>query len=63
MEDANFENLLIKDSSWTINENHISPLNHINPSLIQEFFELKVTPYSFRNDNLLSPSMEPTLPR
>ena len=37
MEDANFENLLIKDSSWTIQENHISPLNHINPSIMQEF--------------------------
>ena len=54
IEDANFEDLLIKESSWTIHENnihtlligiykslnHISPLNHI-------------TPYSLRNSNLL----------
>ena len=56
MEDANFEDLLIKDSSWTIHENNIrtllieicKSLNHISPPIVQEFFNLKVTPYSLR---------------
>ena len=61
MEDANFEDLLIEDSSWTVHENNIhtllieiyKSLNHISPLLKQEFFDLKVTPYSVRNNNLL----------
>ena len=61
MEDANFEDLLIKDSSWTIHENNIrtllieihKSLNHISPPIMQEFFDLKVTPYSLQNNNLL----------
>ena len=61
MEDANFEDLLIKDSSWTIHENNIhtllieiyKSLNHISPPIMQEFFDLKVTPYSLRNNNML----------
>ena len=28
-------------------------LNHISAPIMQEFFDLKVTPYSFRNNNLL----------
>ena len=62
MEYANFEDLLTKDSSWTIHENNIhtllieiyKSLNHISPPIMQEFFDLKVTPYSFRNSNLLT---------
>ena len=54
MEDANLEDLLTKDSSWTILENNIDillieickSLNHISPFIMQEFFDLKVTPYS-----------------
>ena len=58
MEDANFEDLLIKDSSWTIHEKNIhtlliQSLNHSSPPVMQEFFDLKVTPYSLRNNNLL----------
>ena len=61
MEDANFEDLLIKDSSWAIHENNVhtllmeiyESLNHISPSIMQEFFDLKVTPYSLRNNNIL----------
>ena len=61
MEDANFEDLLIKDSSWNIHENNIhtllieiyKSLNHISPPIMQEFFDLKVTPYSLRNNNIL----------
>ena len=59
MENANFEDLLTKDSSCTIHENNIhiveiyKSLNHISPPIMQEFFDLKVTPYSLRNNNLL----------
>ena len=62
MEDANFEDLLTKDSSWTIHENNIHTLsieiykclNHISPPIMQEFLNLKVAPYSLRNNNLLT---------
>ena len=61
MEDANFEDLLAKDSARTIHENNIhtlligiyKSLNYISPSIVQEYFNLKVTPYSRRNNNLL----------
>ena len=60
IEDSNFEDLLIKDSSWTIHENNIhtkieiyKSLNPISPPIMQEYFDLKVTPYSLRNNNLL----------
>ena len=61
MEDANFEDLLIKDSPWAIHENNIhtllieiyKSLNHISLPIMQEFFDLKVTPYSFQNNNPL----------
>ena len=54
MGDANFEDLLIKDSSWTIHENNIhtllieiyKSLNHISSPIMQEFYDLKVTSYS-----------------
>ena len=54
MEEANFEGLLTKDGSWTIHENNIYTLlieiykspNHSSPPIMQEFFDLKVTPYS-----------------
>ena len=60
MEDADFEDLLIEDSSWTIHENNIhallieicKSLSHISPPIMQEFYDLKVTPYSLRNNNL-----------
>ena len=61
MKDANFEDLLIKDRSWTIHENNIHTLsieickspNHISPPIMQEFFDLKFTPYILQNNNLL----------
>ena len=54
MEDAKFEDLLIKDSSWIIHENNIhallieiyKSLNYISPPIMQELFDLKVTRYS-----------------
>ena len=60
MEYANFEDLLIKDNSWTIHENNVhtllieiyKSLNHNSPPIMQEFFDLKVTPYSLRNNSL-----------
>ena len=60
MEDANFEDLLIKDSSWIIHEKNIhtllieiyKSLNHASPPIMQEFFDLKVAPYSIRNNNI-----------
>ena len=62
MKDANFEDLLIKDNSWTIHENNThtllievyKSLNHISPTVMQEFFDLKVTLYSLRKNSLHS---------
>ena len=61
MQDANFEDLLINDSSWTVHKNNThtllieiyKSLNHISPPIIQEFFDLKVTLYSLWNNNIL----------
>ena len=61
LEDTNFEDLLLKDNSWTIHENNIhnllieiyKSLNNISPVIMQDFFNLKVIPYSLRNNNLL----------
>ena len=61
MEDSNFKDLLIKDSSWTTHENNIlaslieiyKSLNHISPPIMQEVYDIKVTPYSLRNKNLM----------
>ena len=55
MEDANFEGLLIKDSSWTIQENNIHTLliEISSPPIMQEFFDLKATPYCLRNNHIL----------
>ena len=61
MEDENFEDLLIEDTSWTIHENNLHTLlieickflNHITLPKMQEFFGLKVTPFSLRDNNLL----------
>ena len=52
MEDANFEDLLIKDNSWTIHENNIhtllieiyKSLDHISPPIMQKFFRFKRFP-------------------
>ena len=49
MENADFEDLLIKDSSWTTHENNIhtllieiyEPRNHIGPPIMQKSFDLK----------------------
>ena len=64
-----FRSLLIKDNSWTIHESNIhtllieiyKSLNNISPIIMQDFFDLKVTPYSLRNNNLLKLSKTNTL--
>ena len=56
-----FEDLLIKGSSWAIQENNVQKLlieinrhlNHISFPIMQEFFDLQVTPYSLRISSLL----------
>ena len=56
MEKANFENLLriaLGLFMKTIFSEIHKPLNHISPPIMQEFFDLKVTPYNLRNNNLL----------
>ena len=60
MKDANFEDLLIKGCCWTVHENNsytllieiYKSLNHISSPIMQEFFDLKVTPYSLQNNSL-----------
>ena len=61
MEDANFEDLLLKDNSWNVRENNIHTLlietdksiNNLSPSVMKEFFDLKNTRYDLRNKQLL----------
>ena len=59
MKDANFEDLLrialelfMKTTFTPLIEIYMS-LNHVSSPIMQEFFGLKVTPYSLRNINLL----------
>ena len=55
IEDANFEDLLIKDSSRTIHEKYFhtlvveiyKSLKHISPPIMQDFFDLKVAVNNF----------------
>ena len=63
MEDANFEDLLLKDNSWNVHENNIHTLlieigksiNNLTSPIIKDlfFFDLKNTPYNLRNKQLL----------
>ena len=51
MEDANFEDLLLKDNSWNVHENNIHTLlieiyksiNNLSPAIMKYFFDLKNT--------------------
>ena len=53
MEDANFEDLLLKDNLWNDHENNIRTLlteiyksmNNLSPPIIKDFFDLKNTRY------------------
>ena len=62
MEDANFEDLLLKDNSWNVHENNIHTLlieigksinNLTSPIIKVFFFDLKNTSYNLRNKQLL----------
>ena len=61
MEDANFEDLLLKDNSWNVHENNIHTLlieiyksiNNLSPAIMKYFFDLKNTRYDLRSKQLL----------
>ena len=61
MEDANFEDLLLKDNSWNVHENNINTLlieiyksiNNLSPPIMKYFFVLKNTRYDLRSKQLL----------
>ena len=63
MEDANFEDLLLKDNSWDVHENNIHTLlieiyksiNNLSPPIMKYFFDLKNTRYDLRSKQLLKP--------
>ena len=59
MEDANFEDLLrialglFKKTIFTLFSIEVhKSLNHISPPIMQEFFDLKVTPYSLQSTEI-----------
>ena len=61
MEDANFEDLLLKDNSWDVHENNIHTLlikkcksiNNLSPPIMKDFFDLKNIRYDLRSKQLL----------
>ena len=61
MEDANFEDLLLKDNSWKVHENNIHTLlieiyksiNNLSSPILKYFFDLKNTRYDLRSMQLL----------
>ena len=62
MQDANFEDLLLKDNSWNVHENNIHKLliemyksiNYLSPPIMKDFFDWKNTPYDLRSKRLLN---------
>ena len=60
MEDANFEDLLLKDDSWNVRENNIhtllieiyNPINNLSKPIMKDFFDLKNTRYDLRSKQL-----------
>ena len=61
MEDANFEDLLLNDNSWSVHENNIYTLlieiyksiNNLSPPIMKDFFNLKNTRHGLRSKQLL----------
>ena len=61
MEDANFEDLLLKENSRNVHENNIhtllieiySSINNLSPPIIKDFFDLKNTRSDLRSNHLL----------
>ena len=50
MEDATFEDLLLKDNSWNVHENNIhTVINNLSPPIMKDFFDLKNARYDLRN--------------
>ena len=61
MQDANFEDLLLKDNSWNVHESKTHTLlieiyksiNNSSPPIMKDFFDLKNTRYDHRSKQLL----------
>ena len=61
MEDANFEDLLLKDNSWNVHESNIHTLlieiyksiNNLSPPIMKDFFDLTNIRYDLRSKQLL----------
>ena len=61
VEDANFEDLLLKDNSWNVHENNkhallieiYKSINTLSPPIIKYFFDLKNTRYDLPSKQLL----------
>ena len=61
MQDANFEDLLLKDNSWSVHESNIHTLlieiyksiNNLSPPIMKDFFDLKNTRYDLRSKQWL----------
>ena len=57
VEDANFEDRLLNDNSWSVHENNIHTLlieiyksiNNISPTMMKDVFDLKNTRYDLRS--------------
>ena len=60
IEDANFEDLLLKDKSWNVHGNSIhtflieicKSINDLSPPIMNNFFDLKNTRYDLRSKQL-----------
>ena len=61
MEDANFEDFLLKDNSWNVHESNIHMLlieiyksiNNLGPPIMKDFFDFKNTRYDLQSKQLL----------
>ena len=61
MQDANFEDILLKDNSWNVHESNIDTLlieiyksiNNLSSPIMKKFFDLKNTRYDLRSKQLL----------
>ena len=61
MQDANFEDLLLKDNSWNVHENNIHTLlieiyklmNNLSPQIMKDSLDLKNSLYDLRSKQLL----------
>ena len=61
MQDANFEDLLLKDNSWSVHESNIHTLlieiyksiNNLSPPIMKNLFDLKNTRYDLRSKQFL----------